>query len=196
MAFAIFVQSIMGTAMIVHLVPLLISGGLSRAEAAWLAGLFGIAAIVGKLVSGSLFDRFPTSSVLPALGFGGPAIAYLVMLQAAGTPWIAAFAVLLLGYCSGAALQGQTYLITRYAGLRNLGAIYGFISSLMALAVGIGPVFAGRIYDLTGSYALLLMTGIPVSLAAGLAMFRLGPFPVFTPTAPNAELGERPVPAN
>jgi predicted MFS family arabinose efflux permease len=192
MAFAIFVQSVMGTAMIVHLVPLLVSGGLPRAEAAGVAGLYGIAAIIGKLASGSLFDRFPASSLLPVLGFGGPALAYFVMLEASGIAWMAAVAALLLGYCSGAALQAQTYLITRYAGLRNLGAIYGMLSSLMALAVGIGPVIAGRIYDLTGNYAALLAAGIPVSIAAGLAMFRLGPFPTFVQPAPEPALEAAP----
>jgi predicted MFS family arabinose efflux permease len=192
MAFAIFVQSVMGTAMIVHLVPLLVSGGLPRAEAAGVAGLYGIAAIVGKLASGSLFDRFPTSSLLPVLGFGGPALAYFIMLDASGITWLAAIAALLLGYCSGAALQAQTYLITRYAGLRNLGAIYGMLSSLMALAVGIGPVIAGRIYDLTGNYAALLTAGIPVSIAAGLAMFRLGPFPTFVPSVAEPALEAAP----
>jgi MFS family permease len=192
MAFAIFVQSIMGTAMIVHLVPLLVLGGLERAEAAGLAGLYGIAAIVGKLGTGSLFDRFPTSTLLPVLGFGGPALAYLMMLEASGTAWLAAIAALLLGYCSGAALQAQTYLITRYAGLRNLGTIYGFLSSLMALAVGIGPVIAARIYDVTGNYTALLTTGIPISVAAGLAMFRLGPFPAFDAPTPEPTLEAAP----
>jgi predicted MFS family arabinose efflux permease len=192
MAFAIFVQSIMGTAMIVHLVPLLVSGGLPRSEAAGLAGLYGIAAIVGKLASGWLFDRFPGNALLPVLGFGGPALAYLVMSEASGAAWLAALATLLLGYCSGAALQAQTYLITRYAGLRNLGAIYGGFSSLMALAVGIGPVIAGRVYDLSGNYAALLLAGIPISLAAGLAMFRLGPFPTFAPRGAEATLTAAP----
>jgi predicted MFS family arabinose efflux permease len=192
MAFAIFVQSIMGTAMIVHLVPLLVSGGLPRAEAAGVAGLYGIAAIVGKLGTGSLFDRSPTSTLLPVLGFGGPALAYLIMLEASGAAWLAALAALMLGYCSGAALQAQTYLITRYAGLRNLATIYGFLSSLMALAVGIGPVIAARIYDVTGNYAALLAAGIPISIAAGLAMFRLGPFPTFVPPAPEPALEAAP----
>jgi predicted MFS family arabinose efflux permease len=175
---AIFLQSTMGAAIIVHLVPMLTADGLSRAEAAGMAVFIGGGSVVGKLATGWLIDRF-AGSLIPVACFAGPALGYLMLLQSAGSALLLSAAVLVLGYCSGASLQLTTYLTTRYGGVRNFGTIFGFISSFMALSAGIGPPLAGAIFDSTGSYSLLLMLGIPVALVAGLCVFRLGPYPVF-----------------
>jgi MFS family permease len=193
-AFAIFVQSVMGTAIMVHIVPMLTHDGLTAAQATTVAALLGIASITGKLVTGWLIDRI-SGSLLPVIAFGGPGIAYALLLQSSGSPWLLSAAVFLLGYCSGAGLQLAVYLTTRYAGLRSFGAIFGVISSMMAGAAGIGPVVAGQIFDITGSYALLLTAGIPVAAFAALLVFGLGPYPVFAPTAAEPQLREKPVPA-
>jgi MFS family permease len=120
-------------------------------------------------------------------------VAYALLMQAGGSVGILTFAVFVLGYCSGASLQLATYLTTRYAGLRNFGTIFGILSSLMAAAAGIGPLVAGGIFDLTGGYGLLLMAGVPAAILAALAVFRLGPYPVFEPVTPRPPLPERPV---
>jgi len=178
--FAIFLQSTLGAAIMVHLVPLLTAEGLSRTEAAGMAALIGLGSLVGKLATGWMIDRF-TGSLIPFACFAGPAIAYLVMLQAAGSAWLLSAAVIILGYSGGASLQLATYLTTRYAGMRNFGTIFGFISAFMALSAGIGPPLAGAIFDSTGSYTLLLTIGIPVALLAGLCVFGLGAYPTFEP---------------
>ena len=53
----------------------------------------------------------------------------------------------------------------RYFGLRSFSALYGLTWTFYAAAGAIGPVILGRTFDLTGSYALLL-----VILAAALAL--------------------------
>ncbi len=57
---------------------------------------------------------------------------------------------------SGATAQSSAYLITRYGGLRSFGAILGINSSVIGLAMGFGPWFAGKVFDVTGSYQLVL----------------------------------------
>lgn len=179
-AIAIFLQSVMGAAVMVHLVPMLTADGLSRAEAAGMAAVIGGGSIIGKLATGWLIDRF-AGSLIPVVCFSGPALGYLMMLQFTGSALMLSVAVFVMGYCSGASLQLATYLTTRYAGMRNFGTIFGFISSFMALSAGIGPPMAGAIYDSTGNYTLLLMIGIPVALIAGLCVAGLGPYPQFKP---------------
>jgi MFS family permease len=179
-AIAMFLQSTMGVSIMVHLVPMLTADGLTRGEAAGIAAILGMGSIAGKLITGWLADRV-TGSLLPVACFGGPAVAYVILLQAQGSVLLLSGAVIVLGYCSGASLHLTTYLTTRYAGLRNFATIFGLISSLMALSAGIGPVLAGVIFDATGSYALLLTAGIGVALVAGAAVFGLGPYPVFPP---------------
>jgi MFS family permease len=76
--------------------------------------------------------------------------------------------------CLGAALIGvgaggeaaiTPYLLTRYFGLRAFSTLYGLTWTFYAVAGAIGPVILGRAFDLTGSYASLL-----VVLAAALAL--------------------------
>jgi MFS family permease len=192
--FAMFLQALMGASIMVHIVPMLTADGLTLAQATTVAAVVGIGSIAGKLVSGWLIDRV-SGSLLPMIGYGGPGIAYALLLQAEGSVALLTFAVFVLGYSSGASLQLATYLTTRYAGLRNFGTIFGILSSLMAAAAGIGPLVAGGIFDMTGGYSLLLMAGIPAAIMAALAVFRLGPYPVFEPATPQAPLPERPAAA-
>jgi predicted MFS family arabinose efflux permease len=58
LALAIFIQAVMGTAIIVHIVPMLTSDGLSLAQATTVAALLGVASLTGKLLTGWLIDRF------------------------------------------------------------------------------------------------------------------------------------------
>lgn len=191
---AMFIQSLMGASIIVHIVPMLTADGLTLTQATTVAAVLGVASIAGKLITGWLIDRV-SGSLLPVIAYGGPGIAYALLLQASGSIGLLTFAVFVLGYCSGASLQLATYLTTRYAGLRNFGAIFGVLSSLMAGAAGVGPLLAGYVFDSTGNYVPLLIAGIPAAVIAGFAMFRLGAYPVFEPVTPQAPLTEKPVTA-
>ncbi|HKT86469.1 MAG TPA: MFS transporter [Novosphingobium sp.] len=193
-AIAVFLQSVMGTAAMVHLVPMLTHDGLTPAHATTVAAILGVASIAGMLTTGWLIDRV-YGGLMPVIGFGGPGVACALLLQANGSVWLLSGAVFMIGYCAGAALQLAVYLTTRYAGLRSFGAIFGVISSIMAGAAGIGPVLAATIFDMTGDYVLVLALGMPSSLLAGLAVFRLGSYPEFAPITPERELSERPSPA-
>lgn len=175
--FATFLQTTMGAAIAVHLVPLLSQSGLTRGDAAGMASILGVAAVVGKLVSGWLLDRM-NSGLLPVFTFALPAVAHLLLLQDGGY-WSIVLAMATLGYASGASLQLTTYLVTRYAGLRSFGVIFGLVSSLMALSAGIGPLLGGAIFDATGSYVILLTIGIVAASIAGLSLLKLGAYPRF-----------------
>ena len=178
-AVAIFLQSTMTVAVLVHIVPMLTETGLSRAEAAAIAAILGLGSVAGKLATGALVDRF-TGSAVPTLTFAGPGIGYAILLFGGELPMLLPVGVFVMGYCSGGCIQLAAYLTTRYAGLANFGAIFGLVSSLLALSAGVGPLVAGFVYDTTQSYKLLLTAGIPAALLAGLAVFRLGPYPDFS----------------
>jgi MFS family permease len=178
--FAMFVASLLGSGVLVHIVPLLAAKGLPLAQATTMVAMMGGASIVGKLVTGWLMDRL-SGSLLPTLGYAGPAISCALLLQDSTAAWLPMLAMVVLGYCMGASLQLGTYLTTRYAGLRNFGAIFGVFASLMGVGGGLGPLLAGGIFDATGGYALMLTGSIPLAIMAGLAVFRLGPYPVFAP---------------
>ncbi|MCB2073713.1 MAG: MFS transporter [Novosphingobium sp.] len=167
------------TALNVHLVPVLNERGISRESAALMAALAGGFAIVGKLATGWMYDRW-ASGWINALSLSPPAAACLIFVTADNWLPLTLIAVCLLGYTNGAFMQVCTYLTGRYGGIRNFGKIFGVMASMIAVGVGIGPVFAGFIFDITGSYVLLLTCVIPAALFSGLLVATLGPYPVWT----------------
>lgn len=160
----------------VHLVPVLNERGISRETAALMAGLAGIMAIAGKLLTGWMQDRW-TSGWINSLSLAAPAVSCLILLVSGSAIVPILLAVALIGYTNGAFIQVCAYLTGRYGGVRNYGRIFGVMASIIALAVGIGPMLSGLIFDLSGSYAPLLAGSIPCLIVSGLMVFALGPYP-------------------
>lgn len=176
----------MGVALIVHQVPILVETGLSRTTAAYLASLTGLAGVAGKLATGWMSDRW-NASLVSAITLATPVIGFVMLLEPFRTPPLIVIGMFIIGYSSGAKLQIAGYLTSRYGGMRNFGKIFGIMGSLIAVGSGLGPVAAGAIYDLAGSYTPFILAGIPTSLICGLLIFGLGPYPVWK-TAPDPEL--------
>lgn len=163
-------------AMFINLVPILVSHGLTRAEAAGLAGLSGIGSIVGRLCAGWLLDRV-NGAVIGGIAFAMPIVVALLLLFG-GAP-VAALAAFLLGLTVGTEMDVIGYLTSRYFGVRNFGAVFGSMIGLMSLATGLGPLVGNLIYDQFGSYNYLLIGIIPVFACCSLMIFSLGAYPTF-----------------
>ena len=175
---AVAIGSIIAVGIAVHLVPILIDTGLSRGVAAGIGGLAGLSAIAGKLLTGALLDRL-RGSLVPFVSFSLPSLGMALLLLPNPGVWVAGLAVVIMGFAAGSVTQSQAYLITRYAGLRSYGAVLGVASSIIGLTLGFAPWFAGKVYDVTGSYQLVLQLGIPCTLAAGTLVIGLGAYPEF-----------------
>lgn len=175
-ALAVFLTTLLGSAITVHKVPILTELGISRDDAVLIAASAGVAGIAGKLITGWLFDRW-SSGWIGGLSTGLPAIAFALMVEPLRSPAAIVIGMVLLGYATGAILQVVTYLTGRYGGLRHFGKIFGVMASLLAVGTALGSVAAGLLYDIWGSYVPLLLLGIPVGLAAGLLVSGLGAYP-------------------
>jgi predicted MFS family arabinose efflux permease len=163
----------------VHLVPIIVGTGITRTSAAWIASLSGVAGIGGKLVTGALIDRFHARWIGGAT-LASTALAYPLLIVPDGSTLLIIVAILINGYAGGTKLQLCGYLTARYAGMKNYGAIFGFMSSMVALAAGLGPVLAGLAFDRTGSYTPFLIGGTIISLVSGALVFSLGRYPLFS----------------
>ena len=175
-AVATLVTMFLGIAVIVHQVPILTDAGISRENAAWLASLAGVAGITGKITTGWLMDRF-NASWIGGVTLAVAAIGFLLLLEPFGTTALIVMAMVIIGYSTGAKFQITAYLTSRYGGMKNFGKIFGTMSILVTLGAGLGPVVAGAIYDIAGSYTPLLLAGIPGSVISGLLIVGLGPYP-------------------
>ncbi|MBV1688697.1 MFS transporter [Novosphingobium sp. G106] len=175
-AVSTFVMMLLSLGLQIHQVPILTGAGVSRTNAAWLAGLFGVAGIVGKLITGALLDHYRPNWI-GGLTLAANSIAFALLLYGVHSPTLIVAAILINGYSAGTKLQICTYLTASYAGLRNLGAVFGAMYSLVSLGSGLGPMIAGFVYDTTGGYAPFLLAGTFGCVFCGLLIFTLPRYP-------------------
>lgn len=179
------ISSLVGSGASFHLKPIIVSAGLTSSSAAQIAALAGVSGIAGKLLTGWLLDRVQ-GNVVPVLSFGLSALGYFFLLNTLGSVPAIALGVIIIGYTSGAGLALTAFLISRYAGLRAFGAVYGALGSMLMLGSAIGPVVAGFVFDRFHSYQVLLLTAIPGALLGALLLIELGRYPDFTAETPAA----------
>jgi MFS family permease len=170
--------SLLGSGVTFHLKPILNETGLTSDMAALTSALAGLSGIVGKLLTGWLLDRVE-GNIVPVASFASGALAYFLLLNTFDAHWAVLVGVLVLGFNAGAGLGVTAYLVSRYAGLRAFGSVYGALGSMLMIGTALGPVVAGYIHDIAHSYDPLLITVIPVSLVAAALLLGLGAYPVF-----------------
>lgn len=160
--------SLLSVALIVSLVPIFSSHGIARGTAAQIAATIGITAIIGRVGTGWLLDRFEPR-LISAATIVLPVITLLLLLAMPGSVPAAFLAVMLMGLSLGAEVDAVAFLAGHYFGVRHYGLLFGTMMSGTSIAAGTAPLIAGYIYDRTGSYDLLLMGAIPLCLlSAGL----------------------------
>lgn len=181
-----FIRLVIGTfliamglfAMVVHFVPILTSAGIQTDTAAEAAAFIGAGSVVGRFVAGYLLDRMSPTFV----GFGAfmlpAAVAFLLAFWGGDPRFVFALAFL-LGLSLGSEVDVVAFLTSRHVGMKNFGSLFGICISAMALGVGTGPWAAGLIYDILGSYKLILWTTIPVFITAALLIVSLGSRPKY-----------------
>ncbi|WP_207005021.1 MFS transporter [Trinickia mobilis] len=165
------------SALVVHLVPYLVDRGFSGSEAASVASLMGVGVLVGRLLVGWLIDRFFAPRVALILFSITAAGCLLLML---GGNKLASLTALLIGLSLGAEVDMISFLTSRYFGMRSYGRLYAVVYSAFVVGAAIGPVLAGRLFDLQGNYqqalwmviVLLLVGAGAISTLPGYSGFR------------------------
>ena len=171
MAIGFFLVALGNSGGLVHLPPLLTDAGLTPQRAAFYAGIMGVGVTIGRASAGFLLDMFHAPYV--AIGFLlGPVLAYLSFLSGID-PKLVLVPVLLFGIGIGAEFDIIPYLITRYFGIKNFGAIYGIQIVTFSLGTGMGPVVMGFGYDKYGSYDPTLVFAIGALVLGSLLLTRL-----------------------
>ncbi len=179
---ATFITMLLGIGVQVHLVPILTSGGITRQSAAWFVSLGGVAGIAGKLITGWLMDRVDAGHV-GAVTLAVSAIGYGLLLDGIRTLPLTVAAIMVIGYAAAAKMQICAFMTSKHAGMRNFGMVFGFMSSLIALGGGLGPLVAGLVFDHFGSYNYLLVASVAGTFLSAALILGLGHYPDW-----NAEL--------
>lgn len=178
MAVASLLATIAIVGLTVHFAPIMISHGMASEHAAAAAVTIGITSIIGRLGTGALLDRF-NGCVIGAISFGFPIAACIALLTMDGGIFMAVTVGSIVGLSLGAEIDVVAYLAARYFGLRNYGMLFGTIAGLLSLGGGIGPTFAGLMFDRFGGYDQLVWALIPIFATGAVLVGSLGPYPEF-----------------
>jgi MFS family permease len=150
----------------IHLVPMLTDAGSSPARAGAIAGILGLAVIIGRILTGFLLDRW----------FAPRVAAMVFAVSASGCLGLAGFesgfapyGIFLVGIAIGAEVDIIGYLIARYFGMRSYGVLYGLMYTTFMLGTSLSQLIASMLFDSTGSYRVFLLTAA-ASLAIGSAL--------------------------
>ncbi|QKH39543.1 MFS transporter [Achromobacter pestifer] len=155
-AFGVFVP-------FVHLIPYALDHGIAPGLAVLLLGMVGVGSTAGRFLLGTLADRLGRRASLATM-YGGMA-ASMALWSACGQFWTLALFALVFGAFYGGWVALMPAVVMDYFGGRHVSGIIGALYTSVAFGTLIGPVAAGHVYDLSGSYLLPI-----VASAAGNAL--------------------------
>ena len=171
-AFALVALGVSG--FITHLVPMLTDDGMPALKAAQVAGLLGVAVLLGRLGVGFLVDRIFAPYVaagvmlLTTLGF------CLLAVDRVSFAAIGAFGI---GLAMGAEVDLIAYLTARYFGMAHYGRLYGMLYGVFVLGTGVSPYIISVIQASSGSYEPALWLAAASMFAAVLLFLTAPRFP-------------------
>ena len=147
--------------------------GLTRTQAGELIALSSFTMILGKLFFGSLGDRLD-HRYLYWIAAGCMSIAMLI-LQSQPPLWLLIAGVLLVGLAGGGILPLLGVVFSARFGVAAFGRVMGLVMLVITFGA-MGPLLAGWVYDLTGSYDWAFLAFI-VLFAPGVVLMRRLPAP-------------------
>ena len=158
---ALFITVIHGVNL--NLVPILSGLGYSLPQAAGIAGLAGLSAIAGRILTGLLLDRLPTRPL--AVGaFLLPLVTIALFLNATTTGWTTVVAVALLGFSLGSETDIVAYIASRSFDRRAFASTYAIVIAVFSLCSAAGPFLANHVFDAHHSYRPFFVDSVPAIL--------------------------------
>jgi MFS family permease len=150
---------------LVHIVPHASDLGLSGPAAAAVVSTIGAVSVVGRITMGTASDRIGSRRAF--LVCFVLFISALLWLQMASAAWMLFLFAVVYGFAHGGFYTVLSPTIAELFGLKSHGAIFGLVYFWGTAGGALGPVVAGRIFDVQQSYstAFWLLAGL-----AGLGM--------------------------
>jgi len=163
-ALAQFCYATTASGLVAHMISYLVGIGYAQALAAAMMSTTFVFTSTGKVLMGLFADRV-SGRVALTLNFVIAAAGAVLMLGAHRTAVLFP-AILIVGVTLGAPLVLVPLVMVESLGLRRFGSLSGLTGLFNTVGAAIGPIIAGRVFDVTGSYstafelfAMLLIVG-------------------------------------
>ena len=144
--------------------------GIPLTQAAASIGLLTLVSIIGRVSYGYLGDRFDKRYLFVSL-YLMQAAGVLVLMNADSMLSVYLF-IFLFGVGFGGGIPLGTAIRAEYFGRAAFGKIMGFSAPVGMISSAVGPIMAGHMYDVTGSYryafmaiSALVLCGAPAIMA-------------------------------
>jgi len=152
----------------VHIVAFAQDLGISHTNGALAVSVMGISALAGNLCLGPLSDRLGRRSGM-AVSLSVHIVAYLFFYSAQGLGVLYAGAAA-FGFFYGGLTTLLPALVGDFFGRLHAGSITGFLFAWAGVLGAWGPMIAGYVRDVSGSYQPAFLYG---AMAGGLALVLL-----------------------
>ena len=142
--------------------------GVPEATAAFAVTVFATFGMLGKFVFGIFSDRYGPrlSLIIDLLGQS----VFACLLVYAGMQISLWFVVPLMGFFLGAFGALHQLIVMESFGVSHFGSIMGVIAIANSIPSFVGPILAGRSYDLTGDYELAFFVTAGIFLIGALSL--------------------------
>ena len=165
-----FFQGLAQSAVIVHAVPALTDAGIPMATAAFSLGLVLAISIVGRLLFGYLGDRMEKRTLF-MICYAMVSAGTLVLIAARTMPVTFLF-IALFGIGYGGTIPLDPAIRAEYFGRTAFAKIQGIMSPLLMVSNAGGPIVAGYLFDVSGSYrSSFMIMALMAFGAVGCAFF-------------------------
>ncbi len=168
--FSFMFMALVGLMVIGHIAPYAQERGLDPYAAAFAASALAVANALGRPGAGWLSDIIgrPKTMFLLFLLQGIVVIAFPHFALALATIYLGA---IIIGFNYGANFSLFPSATGDFYGTRNLGVNYGLVFTSYGVGGLIGPIMAGYVFDVTGSYEMaFLVAGILAIIAAVISL--------------------------
>lgn len=162
------------TAMFSTIVPILTDRGFSLDTAILITQVFALTTLVFEPGVGWLADRTTSPKVIAPLFLTAAAGLWLLM-HAHSEPMLLLAAVM-IGVGAGVEYTVLPFLLSRYFGLKEFGAISGIAYSGTLLFGALAPLYLNGMYDLVGRYNPAVYTIIGILIYSSAAILTFGPY--------------------
>lgn len=140
--------------------------GFSAEQAALFVSIYSMIGIAGKLLMGSVFDKYGTKAGI-LLGTVSMALLFVFLLIARTFP-VLLVAALFYGLGSALGTIFPATLTARLFGTKYFGETFGLVNAFSSLSMALNNPIMAASYDMTGSYTVAWIGGIVAAALAAL----------------------------
>jgi MFS family permease len=133
-----------------HIVPHVRDSGIPPIQAAGVLSTIGAVSMLGRFVSGLVIDHRGSQTVMGVCFL--LLLGDLVWLQFAHRLWMIYLFGVIYGLAHGGFFTAISPLVAEWFGIHSHGTLFGIVVCFGTTGGAVGPLLAGHLFDLSGSY--------------------------------------------